>query len=67
MAAVSLEERSLPEIDLVRSWRFEELLRAGYAVADALEVAVRTEIDLHWAASLVRQGCPSETALRIAL
>lgn len=67
MAAASLEERELPDIDLVRRWRFEELLRAGYAMADALELAVRTEIDLHWAASLVHRGCPSATAVRIAL
>lgn len=67
MAAASLEERELPDIDLVRRWRFEELLRAGYAMADALELALRTEVDLHWAASLVRRGCPSATAVRIAL
>jgi len=67
MAAASLEERALPDIDVVRRWRFEELLRAGYAMADALELALRTEVDLHWAASLVRRGCPSATAVRIAL
>jgi hypothetical protein len=56
-----------PEIERVRRWRFNELLRAGYTIPDAAEVALRTEIDLHWAASLVRSGCPSGTAVRIAL
>ena len=56
-----------PEIDRIRRWRFDELLRAGYTISDAAEVALRTEIDLHWAASLVRRGCPSATAVRIAL
>ena len=53
--------------DEVRRWRFEELLRAGYTIPDALELARRSDIDLHWAASLVRRGCPSGTAARIAL
>jgi hypothetical protein len=44
-----------------------ELLRAGYTIADALELALRPDIDLHWATSLVRRGCPSATAARIAL
>jgi hypothetical protein len=55
-----------PEIDRIR-WRFDQLLRAGYTIPDAAEVALRTEIDLHWATSLVRRGCPSSTAVRIAL
>ena len=67
MAAVQVEETELPEVDLVRRWRFDELLRAGYDDADAIELAFHTEVDLHWAADLVRRGCPSETAVRIAL
>jgi hypothetical protein len=67
MAAAQLVKVDQPEIDLVRQWRFEELRRAGYDIADAAEVALRTEIDLHWAVSLVRRGCPSATAVRIAL
>jgi hypothetical protein len=66
-ASASREEVRLPEADLIRHWRFDELVRAGYNIADAVELALRTEIDLHWAASLVRRGCPSATALRIAL
>jgi len=55
------------ELDRIHRWRVEELLRAGYAVPDALEIAVHTEVDLHWAASLVERGCPSSTAVRIAI
>jgi hypothetical protein len=66
MAAAQLEHHE-SETDLVRRWRFDELLRAGYDIADAAELALRTEIDLHWAVSLVRRGCPSATATRIAL
>jgi hypothetical protein len=66
MAAAQLEHRET-ESDVVRRWRFDELLRAGYDIADAAELALRTEIDLHWAVSLVQRGCPSATATRIAL
>ncbi|HEY7793491.1 MAG TPA: hypothetical protein VIA10_05745 [Gaiellaceae bacterium] len=66
MAAAQLEHRE-SETDVVRRWRFNELLRAGYDIADAAELALRTEIDLHWAVSLVQRGCPSATATRIAL
>jgi hypothetical protein len=66
MAAAQLE-RNESETDVVRRWRFEALLRAGYDIADAAELALRTEIDLHWAVSLVQRGCPSATATRIAL
>jgi hypothetical protein len=66
-------ERRAPEVapetdrDRVRRWRFEELLRAGYDEDDAAEVAFHVEVDLHYAAELVRRGCPSRTALRILL
>lgn len=66
MAAAQLEHHE-SETDLVRRWRFDELLRAGYDIADAAELALRTEVDLHWAVSLVQRGCPSATATRIAL
>lgn len=67
MSAAQLETTELPEIDAVRSWRLEELLRAGFDDADATEIAFHTEIDLHLATSLVRRGCPSDTAARIVL
>ena len=58
----ALEE---PWIDPVREWRLEELLRAGYELEDATEVAFHLEIDLHQAVDLVRRGCPSGTAVKI--
>lgn len=67
MSAAQLDERELPDLDAVRHWRFDELLRAGYDIGDAAELAFHLEVDLHWAASLVERGCPSATALRIAL
>jgi hypothetical protein len=67
VAAAQLEQVDLVEIDVIRRWRFDELLRAGYDIADAADVALRTDIDLHWAISLVQRGCPSATAVRIAL
>ncbi|HET7368475.1 MAG TPA: hypothetical protein VFI83_08920 [Gaiella sp.] len=67
MAVASLDPGERSELDRIHRWRVEELLRAGYAVPDALEIAVHTEVDLHWAASLVERGCPSSTAVRIAI
>ena len=66
MAAAELEHHE-SETDVVRRWRFDELLRAWYDIADAAELALRTAIDLRWAVSLVQRGCPSATATRIAL
>ena len=67
MIAAEIEAREVAEIDAVRRWRFDELLRAGYDDDDATELAFHIDIDLHWAASLVRRGCPSSTAVQIAL
>jgi hypothetical protein len=53
------------EAELVRSWRMEELERAGYTLADAEQLADLTYVDLHLATGLLRRGCPSELALRI--
>ena len=66
MAAASREHPERAELTRVQRWRFEELMRAGYALPDAIELALRTDVDLHWATSLVERGCPSETAVRIA-
>jgi hypothetical protein len=67
MASASLEQGERAELDRIRRWRLDELVRAGYALPDALEIAVHTEVDLHWATSLVKRGCPSSTAVRIAI
>ena len=55
------------EDDRVARWRIEQLTRAGYEETAALVLADLVDIDLHLAVDLVRQGCPSETALRILL
>ncbi len=46
-------------------WRFEQLVRAGYSERQALELAMRRDIDLGSATKLVRRGCVPETAMRI--
>jgi len=67
MTTIELEAFETAEINAVRQWRFDELLRAGYDDDDATELAFHIDIDLHWATSLVRRGCPSSTAVQIAL
>ena len=67
MTAAELEALGVTETDEVRRWRFEELVRAGYDEEHATELAFHVDIDLHWASSLVRRGCPSSLAVQIAL
>lgn len=55
------------EDDRVARWRLEQLTRAGYDETAALVLADLVDIDLHLAVDLVRQGCPTDTALRILL
>ena len=47
MTAAQVEESGTREIDVVVSWRFEELLRAGADAGSALILAGHTEVDLH--------------------
>lgn len=51
----------------VLSWRYEELVRAGYPEPDAMVLADRLDVDLHRAVGLLRWGCPPKTAFRILL
>ena len=53
--------------DPVRSWRVQELVRAGYRPWDAFLLSLRPDVDLHVAVGLLKKGCPVETALRILL
>ena len=55
------------EHERVERWRTEELLRAGFDPAAAVEVAARFDIDLHAAIELIDRGCPPELAARILL
>jgi hypothetical protein len=65
MPAVELEIQIDPEAELVRAWRIEELVRAGYTPESAQELADLNHVDLHLATNLLRQGCTPELALRI--
>ena len=52
--------------DAVVRWRLIVLLRAGYLWDEAVELA-ETNVDLHLAAKLLGDGCPSDVARRILL
>jgi hypothetical protein len=51
----------------VHQWRVETLERAGYDPKTAELLAGNPDVDLHFAADLLRRGCPEATALRILL
>ena len=57
----------LTEQELVEQWRAEALERAGYPPQAAIELAARTDVDLHLAAALLAKGCSKELALQILL
>ena len=64
---VELEGHRPTEEERVIQWRLEELERAGYDEVAALELALAPCVDLHLATSLLRSGCPHDTACRILL
>ena len=49
---------------LVRT-RYRLLVGAGYGLVDSLVLATRVDVDVEEAATLLRRGCPPETAVRI--
>jgi len=55
------------ELERVEHWRAEELVRAGYSPTDAVALAARHDIDLHFAVELIQLGCPYETAIEILI
>ena len=67
MTAAELQIDTETELDRIERWRAEELVRAGYDPSDALALAARHDIDLHFAVELIKQGCPYETALEILI
>jgi hypothetical protein len=67
MTAAETGLRDDTELERVQAWRAEELERAGYSPAAAAQLAARTDVDLHHAIDLVRQGCPHDVALSILL
>jgi hypothetical protein len=60
-------QRPKDELRIVEEWRVEELVRAGYAESAARTIAQRTDVDLHRAVDLLRNGCSPELALNILL
>lgn len=65
---LSATETDIPretEAARVVCWRASELLRVGYAAEAAMELAERSDVDLHVALELVERGCPPELALKI--
>jgi hypothetical protein len=67
MSTTEVELLQETETQRVIRWRLGELLKVGYEWAQAMELAVRTEIDLHLATDLPGRGCPPKTAARILL
>jgi hypothetical protein len=67
MTAAEAQIVSETEIERVEHWRAEELTRAGFDPSDAVALAARHDIDLHFAVGLLAQGCPYETALDILI
>ena len=61
MATTTTLER--PRVEVL--WRFDSLRQAGFDERDALELAMRVDVDLHHALRLIHRGCNHETALRI--
>ncbi len=55
------------EEERVFEWRLEELFRAGFSDALAVELAGARNVDLHQALDLLARGCPPATAARILL
>jgi hypothetical protein len=65
--ATEIEILDESEVERVISWRAEELMRAGFDGCTAIELALVPHVDLHKAVSLLRSGCPPDTAVRILL
>jgi hypothetical protein len=66
MAAAETTTRE-SERERIERWRAEELERAGYEPAAASLLASRSDVDLHYAVDLLRNGCDPELALQILL
>jgi hypothetical protein len=60
MTTASIER---PRVEVL--WRYDSLRKAGFDERDALELAMRVDVDLHLALRLISSGCDHETALRI--
>jgi hypothetical protein len=66
MGVQQIEERDSTTKAVV-AWRYEQLRRIGYERREARLMSRRSDVDLHLAIDLLRNGCPPELALAILL
>ena len=67
MATADVHFHESTEAERIERWRFEALVRAGYAPAGARKLAARADVDLHVAVQMLERGCSPELALSILL
>ena len=67
MNALDTELHRPSESERVICWRATELIRAGFDMPEAVELAERADIDLHLAVELLRRGCSPDLATKILL
>ena len=67
MPAAQQHIPELTELERIERWRADELIRVGYDAHQAMQLAIRHDIDLHSAAQLLERGCPTDLALQILL
>ncbi len=67
MSTTELHERDETEVERVERWRAEELERAGYDMSAVAVLAASSDVDLHLAIDLLRQGCSQDVAMQILL
>jgi hypothetical protein len=53
--------------DVVFTWRYTTLMRAGYLPEQAQALATNIGVDVRLAERLLVQGCPAATAVRILI
>ncbi|PKW00247.1 hypothetical protein ATK30_0344 [Amycolatopsis echigonensis] len=49
----------------LRAWRARVMVRAGFGVGAAIELAEHDDLDVHALLTLLDRGCPPELAARI--
>lgn len=63
--ASDIEWRQLDDDLWLAHWRAERLIALGYELGRAASLAI-SGIDIHQPERLIENGCPPETAVRIA-
>ena len=66
MDMTEIAEHDQSDRDKVASWRLHQLIEAGYPVHVAERIA-HSDVDLHRAVELLRQGCDARVAAEILL